>query len=98
MNNEGKAEELYDLINKAYKPNFYPTREEKDRALFMLQNQFAKIPETKHEKFKEYVVQKAKMIAMIHGDIKSKVNTLVENKFWNQNYEVGVKANKFIEE
>jgi len=92
MTRQKKAEILYQKIQEAYSPTYFPTKEEKNEALFELQNLLFK------EIDEESIVRKAKTLSELHGDHKTKITTLILNKFWTIPISIGVKANKFIPE
>lgn len=87
-----EANALYDQLCKAYKPLYYPTEEEKKEAIMILS--VALYSRVKPEE----MIQKAGVLSILHGNHKSKVTTLIINKFWEQDIEYGVRANKFKEE
>jgi hypothetical protein len=92
MTRQQRAEVLYQKIQEAYQPSYFPTKEEKSEAVFELQNLLFK------EIDEDSIIRKAKALSEMHGDHKTKVTTLIMNKFWTVPISIGVKANKFIQE
>lgn len=93
MSKQKEAESLYAEIQKAYKPSYFPTMEEKSEAIFNLSAfLYGKNID------KESIIRKAELLGKIHGDHKTKITTLILNRFWETDLDFGVKANKYIDE
>lgn len=87
------ARKLFDEVQKAYGPIHFPSKEEINEALVTLMV----ILKTKPD-LSKVIVQRAKIVGNIHGDHKTKVTTLIANRFWEHDFGYGIQANKFIEE
>lgn len=82
-----KAEELYDKLQKAYSPTYYPSAEEKSEVIFKLQHM--------SDLNEEFMISQIEKLAILHADHKTKVTTLITNKFWEQKLNFGVQSNRF---
>ena len=91
--NKKLAEELYKQIQNAYGPIYYPSAEELTQAVEVLIMELKKNPD-----IGKSIIHKAKFLASVHGDHKTKVTVLITNKFWESDFGYGIQANKFIEE
>lgn len=92
MSRKQKAEILYEKIAKAYNAIYFPTAEEKEAAIMVLMDLLYKdVNET-------LIIEKARAFSIIHGTHKSKVTSLITNKFWEHQMDYGVMPKKFKEE
>lgn len=92
MSKTHEAGKLYERINRAYKPIYFPTEEEKNEAIMVLAAAlYSKVNP-------EEMVRKAEILAKLHGNHKSKVTNIINNKFWQQEFEYGVVPRKFKED
>jgi len=87
MRTKKEAEELYLRLQKAYSPHYYPSSEEKASAIFELQH-LGNLNEAE-------MISKIEKLSIIHGDHKTKITTLISNRYWEQKIDFGVKANIF---
>ena len=93
MSKQQEAEIFFQDLSRAYRPVYFPSEDEKHKAIFEL----TALLHTKSTD-KEAMITKIKRIGVMHGDHRTKVTTLVLNKFWEMELDFGVEANRYQEE